>query len=191
MTSSDWWVMGTLLGVLTASAWPPWRQAILGREEPCINGPAGAGCDERAEAYAFTGIYAGRSATVTMIASWDQITMYAAKRSTEMDILYVCVSQGIQRWYWQYGYMTDAPAITSEARERELSTRSQPQLARSALTDDAAVSWWPAIRGFQGTGDATVSSGPRHRRQRETRRRWWTVLRQFAVGAVSESPADR
>ncbi|MGI5493908.1 hypothetical protein [Microtetraspora malaysiensis] len=186
----DWWVMGTLLGVLTASAWPPWRQAILGLEEPCINSPAGAGCDEKAEVYAFTGVYAGRSATVTMIASWDQITMYAAKRSTNMDILYVCVSQGIQRWYWQYGYMTDAPAITSEDRERELSAHCQPQLAQSALADDAAVSWWPAIRGFQDTGynDTAVSSGPRHRRQRETRRHWWTVLVQFTVGRCSREP---
>uniref|UniRef100_UPI003F491CAC hypothetical protein n=1 Tax=Microtetraspora malaysiensis TaxID=161358 RepID=UPI003F491CAC len=177
--------MGTLLGVLTASAWPPWRQAILGLEEPFINSPAGAGCDETAEVYAFTGIYAGRSATVTMTASWDQITMYAAKRSTDMDILYVCVSQGIQRWYWQYGYMTDAPV---EARERGLSAHCQPQLARSALTDDVAVSWWPPIRGFPGTGDdgITVSSGPRHRRQRETRRRWWNVLRQFGGGCFRE-----
>ncbi|MFC0866342.1 hypothetical protein ACFHYQ_29020 [Sphaerimonospora cavernae] len=129
----DLWVEAVLLGLLTVSAWPRWRAGLI-RRQPClISDIAEAEFDQHTQMYVLTSVRAGRSTTTPVIATWDQITAYAAKCSTDIDTLYVCVVRGAQKWYWRYGLMADALTCSgtdgrSAAARRPV--RARPQTAR-------------------------------------------------------------
>ncbi|MEU6424595.1 hypothetical protein ABZ860_01760 [Microbispora sp. NPDC046973] len=113
----DWCIEVALLGLLTVSAWPPHRTGLVRRRPRLLSDVAEAEFDQHTRLYVLTHVRTGGTTTTTpLVADWDQITTYAAQCSSEIDTLYVCVLHGVQKWYWQWGLMTDAPAEASGGR---------------------------------------------------------------------------
>ena len=116
----DWWVDGTLLGLLTVSALPPGRARLM--RQPRLLGGVPEELDDHTEMYVLTSVRGGRSTTIQVIATWEQVVAYAAERSMDVGTLYVCVLLGIRKWYWRCGLMTDdvfrAPARSHATRSR-------------------------------------------------------------------------
>ncbi|GLX02957.1 hypothetical protein Misp02_70430 [Microtetraspora sp. NBRC 16547] len=190
----DWWVIGALLSLLAALAWPPCR-AVLDRQRPhLLSGLDEAGRDEQDElvrAYAVTSIGAGWFTTMSLTDAWGHVAAYAAKRSTDTGIAYVYVVQGGHRWCWQRGRMTDSPAVTSEEAGMRAGTNWRPTAptpsmgsvredgsmrrrrrvtapagsSLAALTGDVAASRPGVHRHRKASNTTTSPAGPRHRRE--------------------------
>ncbi|WP_169949794.1 hypothetical protein [Microbispora sp. H11081] len=114
----DWCVEVALLSLLTFSAWPPPRAGLVRRQPRLLSDVAEAEFDRHTRLYVLTHVRAGGPTTTTpLVATWDQVTAYAAHCSTEADTLYVCVLHGLRKWYWQCGLTIDAPVdLTGGAR---------------------------------------------------------------------------
>ncbi|WP_203992552.1 hypothetical protein [Sphaerisporangium rufum] len=110
-----WWIAGTsLLTLLAASVWPPWR-AVLTRTRPHLfGGITEMAPDDGPEPYTMTSVSAGWCTTTLVMATWEQVAEHAARRSADADTSYVCVLRGTREWYWQQGRLTDAIASSGE-----------------------------------------------------------------------------
>ncbi|TQS27192.1 hypothetical protein [Microbispora sp. KK1-11] len=133
----DWCVEVALLGLLTVSTWPPHRTGPIRRQPRLLSDVAEAEFDQHTRLYVLTHVRAEGATTTPLVADWDQITAYAARCSDEIDTLYVCVVHGVQKWYWQWGLMTDAPADATGGRRDRRPRHVKPYGCRRRL--DAAL----------------------------------------------------
>lgn len=112
----DWCIEVALLSLLTVSAWPPHRTGLIRRQPRLLSDVVEAEFDQHTRLYVVTHVRVGGSTTTPLVADWHQIATYAAQCSGEIGTLYVCVLHGVQKWYWQWGLMTDAPADATRSR---------------------------------------------------------------------------
>ncbi|MGI5162010.1 hypothetical protein [Microbispora sp. CA-102843] len=129
----DWCIEVALLGLLAASAWPPSRAGLTRQQPRLLGDVVEAEFDQHLRLYVLTHVRADGSTTTPLVADWDQITAYAAQCSSEIGTLYVCVLHGVQKWYWQWGLMTDAPADASGGRRDGRPRHAKPYGCRRRL----------------------------------------------------------
>ncbi|MEN3537981.1 hypothetical protein AAH991_22895 [Microbispora sp. ZYX-F-249] len=129
----DWCIEVALLSLITFSSWPPPRAGLVRRQPRLLSDVVEAEFDRHTRLYVLTHVRAGGSTTTPLVATWDQITAYAAHCSDDIDTLYVCVLHGLQKWYWQCGLKTDAPAGTTGGRRTGSRRHAKPYECRQRI----------------------------------------------------------
>ncbi|MFI7028012.1 hypothetical protein ACIBK1_04810 [Microbispora rosea] len=128
----DWCIEVALLGLLAFSSWPLSRARLL-RQPRLLSDIVEAEFDQNTRLYVVTHVRVGGSTTTPLVADWHQIATYAAQCSGEIGTLYVCVLHGMQKWYWQWGLMTDAPADATRGRRDVRLRHTKPYDCRQRI----------------------------------------------------------
>lgn len=130
----DWCIEVALLSLLAFSSWPPPRAHLILRQPRLLSDMVEAEFDQHTRLYVVTHVRAGGSTTTTpLVANWHQIATYATQCSSEIGTLYVCVLHGVQKWYWQWGLMTDAPADAARNRRDGRLRHTKPYDCRQRI----------------------------------------------------------
>lgn len=157
----DWCIEVALLGLLAFSSWPPPRTRLILRQPRLLSDMVEAEFDQHTRLYVVTHVRAGGSTTTTpLVADWHQIATYAAQCSGEIGTLYVCVLHGVQKWYWQWGLMTDAPADANRSRRDGRLRHTKPYDCRQRI--DAV------LEALEALEDRSTPSPCRWRRRPRT-----------------------